>query len=119
MIGENPKGKPNNIFPLIINTAVGIQKELMIFGRDWPTSDGTPIRDYIHVMDLAEAHIKVLENLFQSESRFLNLNIGTGIGTSIIDLVKTFERVNFIKILFFLLKEAKWIYLDTIGNGKN
>ena len=104
MIGENPKGKPNNIFPLIVDTASGIQKELMIFGRDWPTSDGTPIRDYIHVMDLAEAHINVLENLFQSESRFLNLNIGTGIGTSVMDLVKTFERVNDIKVPFVFTK---------------
>ncbi len=104
MIGENPKGKPNNIFPLIINTALGIQKELMIFGRDWPTSDGTPIRDYIHVMDLAEAHINVLENLFLSESRFLKLNIGTGIGTSVMDLVKTFERVNDLKVPFVFTK---------------
>ncbi len=98
LIGENPKGKPNNIFPLIMNTALGIQKELMIYGNDWPTKDGTPIRDYIHVMDLAEAHVKVLENLFYDSSRYINLNIGTGIGTTVLDLVKTFEKVNNVKV---------------------
>ena len=98
LIGEDPKGKPNNIFPLIINTAQGKQKELKIFGNDWPTPDGTPIRDYIHIMDLAEAHINVLENLFENQSRYLNLNVGTGIGNSVLDLVKTFEKVNDIKI---------------------
>ena len=98
LIGEDPKGKPNNIFPLIINTAMGIQKELKIFGRDWPTNDGTAIRDYIHVMDLAEVHIKTLEHLFESESKYMVLNVGTGIGTSVFDLVKTFERVNQVKV---------------------
>ena len=98
LIGENPNGKPNNIFPLILNTAQGLQKVLKIFGNDWPTPDGTPIRDYIHVMDLAEAHIEVLENLFHNESRYIDLNIGTGIGTSVLDLVKTFEKVNNVKV---------------------
>ena len=98
MIGENPKGKPNNIFPLIVNTAKGIQKEIKIFGNDWPTKDGTPIRDYIHVMDLADTHVKVLENLFSSKSKYVNLNVGTGIGTSVLDLIKIFEKVNKVKV---------------------
>ncbi len=98
LIGENPKGKPNNIFPLITNTAKGIQKELKIFGNDWPTKDGTAIRDYIHVMDLADAHVKVLENLCHGKSRCINVNIGTGKGTSVLDLVKTFEKVNNIEV---------------------
>ena len=98
LIGEDPKVKPNNIFPLIINTAQGIQKELKIHGNDWPTKDGTPIRDYIHVMDLADVHIKVLENLFHDSSRYINLNIGTGIGTTVLDLVKTFEKVNNVQV---------------------
>jgi len=98
LIGEDPKGKPNNIFPLIINTAIGNQKELNIFGRDWPTNDGTPIRDYIHVMDLAEVHIKVFEYLLKKKSKYLDLNVGTGIGTSVLDLIKTFERVNHVKV---------------------
>ena len=104
LIGENPKGKPNNIFPLIMNTAQGIQRELEIFGNDWPTPDGTPIRDFIHVMDLAEAHIKVLENLFQNEPRYLQLNVGTGLGTSVLDLIKTFEKVNNLKVPYVFAK---------------
>ncbi len=98
LIGEDPKGTPNNLFPLIINTAYGSQKELKIYGSNYPTHDGTPIRDYIHVMDLADAHIKVLEYMMISRGMNINLNIGTGIGTSVLDLVKTFERVNNIKV---------------------
>ena len=104
LIGENPVGKPNNIFPLILNTALGIQKQLEIYGDDWPTKDGTPIRDYIHVMDLAEAHINILENLFQNNQSFINLNIGTGIGTSVLELIKIFEKVNNIKLPYVFSK---------------
>ena len=100
MLGEDPRDTPNNIFPLIANTALGIQENLKIYGNDWPTPDGTPIRDYIHVMDLAYCHIKVLEFLMNSKSEFLNTNIGTGIGNSVLDLVKTFERVNNVKVPF-------------------
>ena len=98
LIGEDPKGKPNNLFPLIINTAYGLQKELIIYGNNYPTHDGTPVRDYIHVMDLADAHIKVLEYMMISRKININLNLGTGIGTSVLDLVKTFERVNNIEV---------------------
>ncbi len=98
LIGEDPKCKANNIFPLIINTAMGLQKEFKIYGNDWSTKDGTPIRDYIHIMDLAEAHIEVLENLLNDKSRYLILNIGTGRGTSVLELLKTFENVNNIKV---------------------
>ncbi len=100
LLGEDPKDTPNNIFPLIANTALGVQKKLKIYGNDWPTVDGTPVRDYIHVMDLALCHIKVLELLINSDSEYLNLNVGTGIGTSVLDLVRTFERVNNVKIPF-------------------
>ena len=77
---------------------MGFQKELKIYGNDWPTVDGTPIRDYIHVMDLANAHIKVLEHLIYSKPKYLKLNIGTGKGTSVLDLVKTFEKINNVKV---------------------
>ena len=100
LLGEDPKDTPNNIFPLIANTALGIQKNLKIYGNDWPTRDSTPIRDYIHVMDLAECHIEVLQFLMNSEPEFLNLNIGTGIGTSVLELVRTFEKINNVKIPF-------------------
>tara|TARA_B100000963_G_scaffold337749_1_gene334016 strand:+ start:323 stop:1372 length:1050 start_codon:yes stop_codon:yes gene_type:complete len=98
LIGENPLGIPNNIFPYITNVALGNFKELKIFGDDWPTKDGTGIRDYIHVMDLAEGHVRTLEFLLDNKSQLLNMNIGTGNGISVLDLVKTFEAVNNIKI---------------------
>ena len=98
LIGEDPKGIPHNIFPLIINTALGLQKELKIFGKDWPTADGTPLRDYIHVMDLANAHIGVMEYLFSNKPNYLKINIGTGKGTSVLDLVRTFERINNVRV---------------------
>ena len=107
LIGESPLGIPNNIFPIIINTANGDQEELKIYGNDWPTKDGTCIRDYIHVMDLAEAHIKVLDYLIENEPTYFNLNIGTGIGTSVLELVKTFERVNNVKVPYVFEKRRK------------
>ena len=116
MLGESPIGLPNNIFPLIINTAMGIQKELKIYGSDWPTKDGTPIRDYIHVMDLAEAHIKVLDFLIENKPIYLNLNIGTGIATSVLDLVKTFEKVNNVKVPYVFanrrIGDASYVVAD-------
>ena len=104
LIGENPIGKPNNIFPLIIDAALGISKKFKVFGNDWPTKDGTAIRDYIHVMDVADAHIKVLENLFLNESSFLKFNIGTGKGTSVMELLKIFEKVNEVKVPYVFSK---------------
>lgn len=98
LIGESPKGIPNNIFPYITNVALGNFKEVSIFGKDWPTDDGTGVRDYIHVMDLAEAHIKAFEFLDKNNSQFMNLNIGTGKGTSVLELIKTFQAVNQVKI---------------------
>lgn len=104
LIGEDPKGMTNNIFPKIVNTAIGLQKELKIYGNDWQTIDGTPIRDYIHVMDLAEAHIKILDHLMDSKPTYFNLNIGTGLGTSVLELVKTFEKVNKVKVPYIFAK---------------
>jgi UDP-glucose 4-epimerase len=97
-LGEDPKGDPNNIFPRIIKVASGEIKKLYIFGNDWPTRDGSGIRDYIHVMDLAEGHLKALEYLNLIEPKILNINLGTGIGTTVIELVKVFEKVNNVKI---------------------
>lgn len=97
LIGENPLQKPNNIFPIIINSAFN-NISLKIFGNDWPTKDGTCIRDYIHVMDLAEGHLKALNFLFKNESQIIKLNIGTGKGKSVLELIKTFEIVNKVKV---------------------
>ena len=107
LIGENSIKPPNNVFPLILNTALGFQKVFKIYGSDWPTKDGTPVRDYIHVMDLAEAHIKVLDCLIDSKPIYVNLNIETGIGTSVLELVKTFEKVNDIKVPYIFVDRRK------------
>lgn len=99
-LGEDPLGKPNNIFPIINQVALGVRSKLEIYGKDWNTSDGTPIRDYIHVMDVAEGHVLMLEHLFKNELSFLNLNLGTGKGTSVLKLLRIYEEVNSIKLNF-------------------
>ena len=100
LIGEDPKGKPSNIFPIINDVAIGKTKELKIFGKDWNTPDGTGVRDYIHVMDLAEGHVKTLNYLLKVKSKNLKINLGTGKGTSVLELVRIFEKANKIKINF-------------------
>ena len=116
LIGENPLRKPNNIFPLIMQVAWGEIDKLKIYGSDWPTKDGTGVRDYIHVMDVAESHIKVLEFLIKSKPVFLNLNVGTGKGTSVLDLVKAFEKVNDVKVPYVFEKrrsgDAPYVVAD-------
>lgn len=104
LIGENPIGNPNNIFPIINLVAQGKNKELAIYGNDWPTHDGTGVRDFIHVCDCAEGHLKSLELLDKEKSKFLSLNIGTGRGYSVLDLIKTFEKVNKVSIPYYFTK---------------
>ena len=77
LIGENPSNKPNNIFPILCKVAYGIYEKLNVYGNDWPTLDGTGIRDYIHVMDLADSHLSALEHLENNDPQILDLNIGT------------------------------------------
>ncbi len=96
-IGELPIGVPGNLVPFITQTAIGIRSSLTIFGNDYPTSDGTCVRDYIHVMDLAEAHVAALKNLDNSQTEKANyqvFNVGTGNGNSVLELVKTFEEIS-------------------------
>ena len=101
LIGENPKSKPTNLFPLISNVAKGETEYLSIFGKDWPTKDGTCIRDYIHVMDLADAHLAALDYLKNNENRvFLSINVGTGQGTSVLEIVNKFSEINKISVPF-------------------
>tara|TARA_B100002019_G_C21258541_1_gene595337 strand:+ start:1041 stop:2072 length:1032 start_codon:yes stop_codon:yes gene_type:complete len=94
LICENPKDKSNNLFPAIIKVLKKEQVKLKIFGRDWPTKDGTCVRDYIHVMDLADAHIAALNYIISGKPKIINLNIGTGIGTSVLEIIKKFEELN-------------------------
>ena len=95
LIGELPSGIPNNLMPYITQTAVGIREKLMVYGNDYPTKDGTPIRDYIHVVDLAKAHVLAVERIIknQQEKPFEIFNLGTGNGFSVLDIINSFEEV--------------------------
>ena len=92
-IGENPNGIPNNLMPYITQVAIGKRKELGVFGNDYPTPDGTGVRDYIHVCDLAAAHVCALKAIIRQCGIGI-YNIGTGHGYSVLDMVKAFIRVN-------------------------
>lgn len=91
-IGEMPSGVPNNLMPYITQVAIGKLKELSVYGNDYPTHDGTGVRDYIHVVDLAKGHIKALEKLEKENSGIYIYNLGTGVGYSVLDMVKAFEE---------------------------
>lgn len=98
-IGEDPAGVPNNLMPFICLVAAGQLKTLRIFGNDYPTRDGTGVRDYIHVMDLAEGHVAALDAMeHMAPGTVVMVNLGTGRGVSVLELVETFERVNGIAI---------------------
>lgn len=99
LIGELPLGVPNNLLPYITQTAAGIREKLTVYGNDYNTPDGTCIRDYIHVCDLAKAHVKALEYIEQHPlNHFDVFNIGTGNGYSVLDIIRTFEEVNGLKL---------------------
>ena len=97
MIGENPNGIPNNLMPYITQVAVGKLKELGVFGNDYDTPDGTGVRDYIHVVDLAKGHVKALKKI-EEKAGLKVYNLGTGIGYSVLDIVKNFEEATGVKI---------------------
>ena len=90
-IGEDPRGIPNNLFPFVSQVAVGRRDCLQVFGGDWPTPDGSGIRDYIHVMDLAEGHRAALDVLLAEAPQLLSLNLGSGQGHSVLEVVRAFE----------------------------
>ena len=100
-IGENPNGIPNNLMPYVSQVAVGKLPKLNVFGDDYDTPDGTGVRDYIHVVDLALGHIKALERALEKTGLDI-FNLGTGVGYSVLDIVKTFEKVNEIKIPYVI-----------------
>ena len=97
MIGEKPNGIPNNLMPYITQVAAGMRDHLSVFGNDYPTPDGTGVRDYIHVVDLAKGHVAALD-YSMAHNGCEAFNLGTGTGYSVLDLVKTFERINGVKI---------------------
>jgi len=100
LIGELPNGVPNNLIPFVTQTAMGIRKELTIFGNDYNTADGTCIRDYIYVVDLAKAHVAAMRRVLdQEDSPAIDyFNIGTGNGNSTLEIVNTFERATGVKV---------------------
>lgn len=95
-IGELPLGVPQNLVPFITQTGTGMRPQLSVFGNDYPTPDGTCIRDYIHVVDLARAHVVALERLMQdkNQSNYEVFNVGTGTGSSVLEVIESFERVS-------------------------
>jgi UDP-glucose 4-epimerase len=102
LIGENPNGVPNNLMPYITQVAIGKLNELKVFGNDYPTTDGTGVRDYIHVVDLAKGHLKALEKVTASNS-VQAYNLGTGKGYSVLELVSAFEKAAGVKIPYQII----------------
>ncbi|MGC9330587.1 MAG: UDP-glucose 4-epimerase GalE, partial [Bacteroidales bacterium] len=118
-IGERPQGVPNNLMPFVTQTAMGIRKELKIFGDDYETPDGTCIRDYINVVDLARAHVIAVERMQnqKQESNYEYFNLGTGKGVSVLEMVKSFERVSGNKVNYTVANrrpgDVPVVYADT------
>jgi UDP-glucose 4-epimerase len=108
-IGELPVGTPNNLVPFITQTAAGIRNELKVYGNDYNTPDGTPIRDYIHVVDLAKAHIVAIERLIDNKNskNFEVFNLGTGKGNSVMEVINTFEEVSGEKLNYKIIERRK------------
>ncbi len=119
LIGELPLGVPANLVPFITQTAAGIRQQLSIFGNDYDTPDGTCIRDYIHVVDLAKAHVAAIDRLLQhkNETNYEIFNIGTGKGLSVMELVLAFEKVNQLKLNYKIVErragDVEAVYADT------
>ncbi len=119
LIGELPMGVPNNLIPFVTQTAIGKRKLLKVFGNDYNTPDGTAIRDYIHVVDLARAHLVALERMSQrkSQSHYEVFNLGTGKGNSVLDVILTFEKVNQVKLNYQIVDrrsgDVEQVWSDT------
>lgn len=118
-IGELPLGVPQNLVPFITQTAIGLRQELSVFGADYPTHDGTCVRDYIHVVDLAQAHVKALQRLINKENseKMETFNVGTGKGTSVLEVIQAFERVTDQKLPYKIVQrragDVAEAYADT------
>lgn len=119
LIGELPKGVPNNLVPFITQTALGLRDELKVFGNDYNTSDGSCVRDYIHVVDLAKAHVIACRRMIEDKNKnpFEFFNLGTGKGTSVLEAIESFERVSGKKLNYRIVErregDVEQIYADT------
>lgn len=119
LIGELPRGVPNNLVPFITQTAAGMRKELMVFGNDYNTPDGSAVRDYIHVQDLAEAHVVAVKRLAENKQKknYEFFNLGTGNGMTVLEIIHAFEKVNQVKLNYRIVDrrpgDVEKIYADT------
>tara|TARA_B100001094_G_C17889264_1_gene650836 strand:- start:288 stop:767 length:480 start_codon:yes stop_codon:yes gene_type:complete len=116
LIGDCSADKASNLVPIITETVIGRRKEITVFGDDYNTSDGTCIRDYIHVVDLAKSHVSALEFILNQSGKHV-FNIGTGNGVSVLEAIKTFEKANNLKVNYSIGKrrsgDIEKIYADT------
>ncbi|AXT18984.1 UDP-glucose 4-epimerase GalE [Flavobacteriaceae bacterium AU392] len=117
-IGELPIGIPQNLVPFITQTAIGLRKELSVFGDDYPTPDGTCIRDYIHVVDLAKAHVIALQRLLKlkNKSNYETFNIGTGTGSSVLEVIQSFEKVSGQKLNYKIANRREGDVISAYAN---
>ncbi|HYH55621.1 MAG TPA: GDP-mannose 4,6-dehydratase, partial [Anseongella sp.] len=124
LIGELPRGVPNNLMPYITQTAIGKRDKLTVFGNDYDTPDGSGIRDYIHVVDLAKAHVKACERLMAGANKASTefFNLGTGRGYSVLEVIRAFERVNGVKLNYTLGPrrpgDIEKVYADTAYSNR-
>lgn len=118
LIGEEPQGIPNNLMPYVVRVASGQLKELSIFGDDYDTPDGTGVRDYIHVVDLAKGHVKAIEKLNKEGSGIYIYNLGAGKGYSVLDIVKTFEKVTGKKVPYKITERRPGDLAEVYSNPK-
>ncbi|WP_418499125.1 UDP-glucose 4-epimerase GalE [Flagellimonas sp.] len=119
-IGELPLGVPQNLVPFITQTGIGLRERLSVFGDDYPTEDGTCIRDYIHVVDLAKAHVKALQRLLQNEnsSNYEVFNLGTGKGSSVLEVIHSFERVSGKKLNYKIVDRREGDVIQAYADTK-
>lgn len=117
-IGELPIGVPQNLVPFITQTAIGLRKELSVFGSDYPTSDGTCIRDYIHVVDLAKAHVVALQRLIENynETKVETFNIGTGTGSTVLEVIQSFEKMSGQKLPYKLVDRREGDVIEAFAD---
>lgn len=119
-IGELPLGVPQNLVPFITQTAIGLRKELSVFGNDYPTPDGTAIRDYIHVVDLAKAHVVALKRLIEKKNieKVETFNIGTGKGSSVLEVITAFEKVINQKLPYKIVERREGDVVEAYADTK-
>ena len=117
-IGEDPLGVPNNHFPFVCQVAVGRRPHLQVFGSDWPTPDGSGVRDYIHVMDLAEGHRAALDTLLSEDPQLLTLNLGSGKGHSVLEVVSAFESASGRSIPYKLVERRNGDAASTVAEPR-